>query len=294
MIRSSLRMILLSGSKMKAFISDIHANEDALQNVLNDIDQHNVDEIICLGDIVGYGPDPVSCTEQVMDCAKQTILGNHDHALTHGAIGFNDIAQEAIDFTREIMKCQGSEDETKILSRVCLTCLEKEESPRCFDMESSSKEHWGFLENLPTHKRDGDLLYVHGSPLDPTFEYVMPDVFSRFKPERVQDMFTEVDRLAFCGHTHYPCAVDSDIVFHYPQVHGSTVTLDPEKKYIINIGSVGQPRDRDNRSCYVLFDQTKRTVEWRRIEYDIQSVVDRISSMCGLDNWCGERLLLGR
>lgn len=279
---------------MKAFISDIHANKDALKNVLNDIDQHNADEIICLGDIVGYGPDPVACTDMVMERAETTIMGNHDYALLHGAIGFNDIAREAIDFTREIMKCEGSEDDTKLISRVCLSCLEKDECPKCFDMESSGKEHWEFLENLPAHQRESNLLYVHGSPLDPTFEYVMPDVFSRFDPKNIRDMFTEVDRLAFCGHTHYPCAVDSDIVFHYPQVDGLTITLNPEKKYIINIGSVGQPRDRDNRSSYVLFDEKEMTVEWRRIEYDIQSVADRISSMCGLNNWCGERLLLGR
>ena len=281
---------------MKAFISDIHGNYEALQAVFKDIEEHNVNTIICLGDIVGYGPQPVECTDRIMKDADLTILGNHDHALLNEPLGFNRIAAQAIEFTKKIMSCEEADQDPELRDKVSLHCLEhcNSEKPRCFDMENTCAEHWEFLGGLEKSRRDNGLLYVHGSPLDPTFEYMLPDIFPGFDPNRVELMLTEVDRLCFCGHTHFPCAVDSNKTFYYPQRSGNTLTLEHNRKYIINIGSVGQPRDRDIRASYLLLDEDKMTVEWRRISYDIDAVVEKIKNMCGLDNWCGERLRYGK
>ena len=103
-----------------------------------------------------------------------------------------------------------------------------------------------------------------------------------------------VDRICFCGHTHIPCAIDSDTRCIYPASCDYRLTLDPQKKYLINLGSVGQPRDRDTRASYLLFDEDSQVVEWRRIEYDIDAVVKKIDARYGKGNWCGTRLRLGR
>jgi diadenosine tetraphosphatase ApaH/serine/threonine PP2A family protein phosphatase len=284
-------------SAVRAFISDIHGNIEALCAVLKDIEQHDVEEILCLGDIVGYGPDPEACIDLVMEKAKITLMGNHDHALIHKPLGFNPIAAEVIYLTKEIMDPQKHPEkkETDIFEPHFYTCGHEGETPQCLLMEHAKDARWKFIENLPDRHQESRLLCVHATPLDPIFEYLLPDRFvSGWKPERVAQQFGAFEGLAFYGHTHLPCVIADDLTCKYPSDIECRFEFERSKKYIVNIGSVGQPRDGDNRACYLLLDDAARTIEWRRVPYDVQTTVRKSDKMCGEGNWCGARLLVGR
>jgi predicted phosphodiesterase len=257
-------------SLVRAIISDVHSNLEALTAVLADIEAHQVDEICFLGDLVGYGPDPEACTDLVMDRCAVAIKGNHDFALVHGPYGFNYIAAEAIDCTRHTML------------------------PRCFRMDRDRKRRWEYIDNLKSlHVEDGTL-YVHGSPLDPLSDYVFcKQMRYMWDEEKLTDIFTKFGQLMYCGHTHHPCVIYEDFQCHLPSDLGYSLELDPERKAIVNVGSVGQPRDHDNRACYVLYDQAARTVTWRRLPYDFEETARKIVATNCIDARCGDRLKLG-
>ncbi len=282
---------------MKALISDIHANLEALCNVFKDIEKHSVDDIICLGDIVGYGSDPKECVDLVMSKTDKALMGNHDYALINGPEGFNPIAAEIIQITQELMKPEKldkSNDNCNFEPKY-YKCPHGGNCAKCMIMEHTKDAQWDFEKQLAETIRDRNFLYVHGSPLKPIHEYVLPDKYPRFwDPERLKLMFDKIDHIAFCGHSHIPCAITSEFRSIYPENCDYQLSLDKNKKYIINIGSVGQPRDRDNRSCYLLFDEERYSVEWRRVSYDIEAAMKKIEEMCGKDNWCSVRLMLGR
>lgn len=282
---------------MRAFISDVHANLEALCAVMEDIERHDVCEIICLGDIVGYGPDPETCIDRIMEKAKITLMGNHDQALIHNPDNFNPMAAEVISLTQEIMDPHKHPDQktADISEHHFCKCVQKGEVPHCLIFEHSKDARWKFIENLPVRHREDGILCIHASPLDPIFEYVMPDrLISGRKAQRILEQFTVIEGLAFNGHTHLPCAIANDLTCIYPSDCGCRFTFDPSKKYIVNVGSVGQPRDGDNRACYLLLDDDARAVEWRRVPYDIQATRCKSNKMCGDNNWCGVRLLVGR
>ena len=134
----------------RAIISDIHGNFEALTAVLGRIGDICVDEVICLGDIIGYGPDPLKCLDTVIERCQMTILGNHDQAAIFDPDGFNPVAMKAIYWTRQQ--------------------LENDES----DLEQADRR-WDFLGELPRRHDEGEYLFVHGSPRDPTNEYVFPE-----------------------------------------------------------------------------------------------------------------------
>ncbi|HLU47145.1 MAG TPA: metallophosphoesterase family protein, partial [Planctomycetota bacterium] len=159
-----------------AFISDIHGNLEALTAVLRDIDRRKVDEIYCLGDIVGYGPDPVACVDAVRARASVVICGNHDEALIRGALGFNQVAREAIEWTRMLLR------------------------PRVFRPRSFAR--WRFLGTLPLIAQRHGWLLVHGSPRDPTSEYVLPRHVAWSPPGMFDEIFSAFESLCFVGHTH--------------------------------------------------------------------------------------------
>jgi predicted phosphodiesterase len=280
-----------------ALISDIHSNFEALCAVMDDIENQDVDSVFCLGDIVGYGPDPEKCTDIIMQEVRQTLLGNHDFALLNAPYGFNPIAAEVIHKTQEIMRPSQDDQmaDNSTDDSLYYACRTRENIPPCMILERSKPDRWAFLKALPEKFEHGDVLYVHGSPLDPTFEYIFPDSYKTgWDPDRLHELMTSVQRLCFCGHTHMPCAITSDLECIHPYQCNSHLSLDPRKKYIINLGSVGQPRDRDPRSCYLLFDPDAGIIEWRRITYDIESVIKKSDTMCGKGNWCGARLRQGK
>jgi diadenosine tetraphosphatase ApaH/serine/threonine PP2A family protein phosphatase len=248
---------------VKALISDIHSNLEALQAVMADIAKHTVEDTYCLGDIVGYGPNPRECVDLVMQC-KVVLLGNHDQGAMFDPDGFNPSAERAIFWTRAQLE-SASEDRQK------------------------KERRWEFLAERPrTHREDG-FLYVHGSARNPLNEYVFPeDIYNQRKMERI---FALVDRYCFQGHTHVPGIFTDSLQFHSPDEIDYIYQLNG-RKTLCNVGSVGQPRDGDWRACYVLLD--KDTIRYRRVEYDIDTTVRKIYDIPDLENFLGDRLRDGR
>ncbi len=248
---------------MKALISDIHSNFEALQAVLQDIQKHPVDEIYCLGDIVGYGPNPRECVDLVMQC-KVVLLGNHDQGAMFDPDGFNPSAERAIFWTRAQLEAPG-------------------------DNRQATERRWEFLAERPRSHREGPYLFVHGSARNPLNEYVFPeDIYNQRKMERI---FALVDRYCFQGHTHVPGIFTENLQFHSPEEIDYTYRLNG-RKTLCNVGSVGQPRDGDWRACYVLLDED--TIRYRRVEYDIETTIKKIYAIADLENFLGDRLRDGR
>ncbi len=216
----------------RALISDIHANLEALEVVLDDIKSQGIKEILCLGDIIGYGPNPRECIDRVMDTCKMSILGNHDQGAMFDPDGFNLGAEQAIFWTREQL-----------------------ESPVDRD---NNERRWEFLGELPRTHRLDSFLFVHGSPRNPLSEYIFPeDIYNHRKMER---LFQLVEKYCFQGHTHIPGVFTENFQFFTPDEIDNEYTLG-EGKVMINVGSVGQPRDGDNRACYAILDDGKPDVD---------------------------------
>ncbi len=248
---------------MKALISDIHSNLEGLEAVLADIKKHNVDTIYCLGDIVGYGPNPRECVDLVMQC-QMVLLGNHDQGAMFDPDGFNPSAERAIFWTRAQL-----------------------ESPN--EDRNKKERRWEFLAERPRTHKEGDYLFVHGSARNPLNEYVFPeDIYNQRKMERI---FALVDRYCFQGHTHVPGIFTESLQFHAPDEIDFAYKLNG-RKTLCNVGSVGQPRDGDWRACYVLLDDD--TIRYRRVEYDMESTIRKIYDVPDLENFLGDRLRDGR
>ena len=230
---------------MKAIISDIHGNLEALQAVLADIKSQGIREIYCLGDVVGYGPNPRECIDLVMDC-KLVLLGNHDQGAMFDPDGFNQPAERAIFWTR--------------------SQLESATEPR-----PTREKRWEFLAERPRSHRENGYLFVHGSARNPLNEYVFPeDIYNQRKMERI---FALVERYCFQGHTHVPGIFTENMQFLSPEEVEYAYKLDG-RKTLCNVGSVGQPRDGDWRACYVLLDDDM--IKFRRVEYDWQKTRNKI------------------
>ena len=246
----------------RAIISDIHSNLEAFEAVLKDIDAQNVEEIYCLGDLVGYGPNPIEVTDLVMKRVHKCLLGNHDQAALFDPEGFNVSAEQAIYWTREQLE-------------------------NCTDAKAS--ERWDFLSELPRQYREDDFLFVHGSPRNPLNEYVFQeDVYDARKMER---LFAVVPKYCFQGHTHVPGVFTEAGEFLVPGEIDYVYTLGAAKA-MINVGAVGQPRDRDPRACYVILEGN--VVTFRRVEYDFEKTNAKIEKIYDLDNYLGIRLKGGR
>ncbi|MFN5291965.1 MAG: metallophosphoesterase family protein [Planctomycetia bacterium] len=252
---------------MKAILSDIHGNLTALEAVLKDIESQGIKEIYCLGDVIGYGPNPCECVDLIMN-SKVVLLGNHDQGALFDPDGFNPSAEMAIFWTRKQI----------------------EESP---DPEARSKR-WDFLSSRPRFHREGEYLFVHGSARNPLNEYVFPeDIYNHRKMERI---FSMVEKYCFQGHTHVPgifVEQEPGENFHFssPEDLNHKYTLD-QRKTLCNVGSVGQPRDNNPNSCYVILDN--QTIHYRRIAYNIEATAKKIYSIPELQNFLGERLFEGR
>jgi len=248
---------------VKAIISDIHSNLEALQAVLEDIEKLNIKDIYCLGDIVGYGPNPRECVDLVMKC-NLVLLGNHDQGAMFDPEGFNPSAERAIFWTRAQLETAA-------------------------DNRSARERRWEFLAERPRMHRENSYLYVHGSARNPLNEYVFPeDIYNQRKMERI---FALVDRYCFQGHTHVPGIFTEDLQFHSPEEVDYVYRLD-ERKTLCNVGSVGQPRDGDWRACYIVLDD--ESIHYRRVEYNIDETVKKIYAVPDLENFLGDRLRDGR
>lgn len=265
----------------RAILSDIHSNLDALQAVLKDIEQQQADAVYCLGDVVGYGPNPRECIDLVMTM-DHCVLGNHDQGALFDPEGFSSGAERAIFWTRQQLE-----------EPPCGEGLESDAA------RESRAKRWNFLSRLPRTIREGDTLFVHGSPRNPLSEYVFPE--DAQNPRKMDRIFSMIPRLCFQGHTHVPGIFPQDGRFCRPDQLGSPLRgaaempagyrLGPEK-VMINVGSVGQPRDGDPRSCYVLWEGD--TIYFRRVAYPVQNTVAKIHAIPALDRFLGDRLLEGR
>jgi diadenosine tetraphosphatase ApaH/serine/threonine PP2A family protein phosphatase len=253
---------------MRAILSDIHGNLEALHAVLDDIARRPVQAVYCLGDTLGYGPNPCECLHLVARTCAVALLGNHDQATLFDPDGFGPVAERAIFWCREQVEAT-IPDRAAALRRI------------------------EYLLGLPCQHREGELLYVHGSPRNPLNEFVFPeDVCNQRKMAKI---FARVERYCFQGHTHIPGVFTERSPgtwdFTSPEECGCLSRLGAGKA-MVNVGSVGQPRDGDWRACYVLFDGD--AVRFRRVEYDVDTTVRKIHNTDGLENWLGDRLRDGR
>jgi len=237
-----------------ALVSDVHGNLEALTAVLDDIDAAGCDDIRSLGDLVGYGADPEACVRRVRGAVSVSLLGNHD-AVAAGARGeaeFNELAKDAIRWTRRAL----------------------------------SEESLQYLRGLPHEHVEESCSFSHAHPLHPhDWPYVFPG-------QDVSDIFAaSTARLSFIGHTHVSAIANdrTGVLFAFPQ---GKLELDRRGRYIINVGSVGQPRDRDRRAAWGLLDLDASTYEQRRVEYDIALAQKKILAE-GLPALLADRLERG-
>ncbi|MEM9943970.1 MAG: metallophosphoesterase family protein, partial [Planctomycetota bacterium] len=238
----------------RAILSDIHGNLEALKAVLADIEDQGISEIYCLGDIIGYGPNPRECIDVCRDF-QMTLLGNHDNGALFDPEGFSSGAEKAIFWTR------GQLEDSSI---------------------NGATDRWNFLATLPRTHREGDFLFVHGSPRSPLNEYVFPeDIYNQRKIERI---FGFIQKWCFQGHTHVPGIFTENFRFYSPAEVSNRYTLG-EQKLMINVGSVGQPRDSDPRCSYVVLDGLD--LEFRRVDYNYQDTRQKILAIAELDDFLG-------
>jgi len=255
-----------------AIISDIHSNLAALEAVLEDIRSRDIGQILCLGDIVGYGPNPRECVDRCREF-ELTTMGNHDEAIfiSQKTDEFNLRAEMALEWTRDELT-RGQEDD--------LTW------------------RFQFLRDRPVSEErtidEVPVLLVHGSPRRPLREYIFPrDIRNQ---QKMRDIFSRFPRLCFIGHSHVPGIYTEDLTYTHP----SDLELlkiyhfDENQKSVVNVGSVGQPRDADPRACYVTLTDEADAVVFRRVKYDIEKTRELIYQAPGLENSLGDRLLEGR
>ncbi len=258
---------------MFAVISDIHSNLESLMTVLGDIEKRRISTIYCLGDVIGYGPNPKECLDLVIERTKWCVLGNHDYAIFYEPTNFNYGAEQASFWTRFM--------------------LEQEQA------STSRNRRWAFLGELPIRRtlktQLGDntaiVEFIHASPRRPINEYIFPDdVYTN--PQKMKLLFERIRHICFVGHTHLPGVFLNDPDFYLPDELDNVYPIIEDEKAIINIGSVGQPRDKDNRASYVYVDE--EGVHFVRLEYDIEATASKIRAIDKLDNFQADRLKEGR
>jgi len=233
-----------------AILSDIHGNLEALTEALTYVDENNISEIYCLGDIVGYGPNPNECIELITKRCQRIVIGNHDHA----AIGltsteyFNDFAKIATAWTSNVLTEQNKE----------------------------------FLSSLDFTYQTDDYLLVHATPSQPAlWHYILSEVDAQHEFRHFEQ------RLCFIGHSHFP------IVFHKQgYTREEKLKLAKRNKYIINVGSIGQPRDGNPRTCFCVYNQDTNKLEYIRLEYDMAKTREKIVK-AGLPVFLADRLIKG-
>lgn len=238
-----------------AIFGDIHANLDAFEVVLEDMEKQGVTHYVCLGDIVGYNANPSECLEIVRKFDCPVVRGNHDHyvGFDMDLTGFQPNAALAVDWTRKRL----------------------------------SEEQREYLRDLPYSKRVEDFTIVHStldSPENWGYTFDKFDAEANFNYQRTA--------VCFFGHTHVPLAFElGDNKIR----HGlySKIRVQAGRKYFINVGSVGQPRDGDPKCAYVLYDFHNNLIELRRLEYDIEAAATKILA-AGLPEKLAERLKVGR
>ncbi|MFI5371026.1 MAG: metallophosphoesterase family protein [Candidatus Eisenbacteria bacterium] len=239
---------------LHGIVSDIHGNLEALEAVLADLDRHHPDSIVCLGDFVGYGASPNECIDRLRPMIEHAVAGNHDLAAC-GRLKltyFNHHAALAATWTESTLRPDNRE----------------------------------YLRQLPFSVRWRDTLLVHASPAEPeNWHYVL----SPAEADEEMAAFEEV--VCFIGHSHYPGTFDRQDR-HVRYTRAADIRIEPGHRYLVNVASVGQPRDGDPRAGYLLYDDRERILRHVRLEYDIAGAMKRIGD-AGLPRFLAERLQWG-
>ena len=238
-------------------VSDIHGNLEAFETVLETMETEQIDTYWCLGDIVGYGANPNECLERVWALTSDVVAGNHDFA----AVGKIDL----VNFNRNAA-------EAALWTMQCLT-----------------RPGRHYLSDLPFLLKQEDVVAVHSTLSEPNrWAYLLSLSQAAHEFQVLPDGIT----LCFVGHTHTPVIfVESD--GKHSAIYDSQCQLKPEHRYIVNVGSVGQPRDGDSRAAYCVYDTETGLLEIKRVPYDINTAQKKILK-AGLPDFLATRLAHGR
>jgi len=236
--------------------SDVHGNVEALEGALAETDNLRPDIIVSLGDVVGYGANPNECIDVVQDCTHLRIGGNHDLAAA-GIIDtedFNRTAKQAIMWTSNML----------------------------------DDEHRNILSGYDPVRHHGPCIFAHASPVCPLeWEYI----YTLKQAGRIFEQVTE--KFIFIGHTHIPGIITWERQNGCNVMQSSLVQIKPECRYLINVGSIGQPRDGIAAASFALLDVKKQRIFIRRIPYDIRQAQEKIRSV-GLPESLASRLATAR
>lgn len=238
-----------------AVISDIHSNLEALRQVLTDIGNSNIDTVVCLGDNIGYGPEPNKVVTLIRDHNIPSVMGNHELAVINQNYlsGFNLLARKSLQMTLELL----------------------------------SEKTVNFISGLKPSLTFNKYHFVHGFPPNSATTYLF-----QVSDDELQLTFEQMkEKICFIGHTHKLKIIEykNQITTRAP-LGKSLINLDRESRYIINVGSVGQPRDGNNNAKYIILDTSNYSIEVKFIPYDIHSVINKIIT-AGLPMEHANRLL---
>lgn len=242
-----------------ALLSDIHGNREALAACLAHIERNPVDRIMFTGDIVGYGADPVWCLETVMrhcDRGAISLLGNHDEAVTRLDCDMNALARTAIEWTRTQLNA----------------------------------EHRAFIDAMPILVEEGETLFVHSSAASPRAWHYITN-----KREADASLRYTKKRVTICGHVHRPCffhAMDGRPIEEFVPPHGVPIPLLRARRWVLVLGSVGQPRDGIPAAAYSVFDSAQGRITMHRVAYDMETAARKIRA-AGLPAKLADRLYTG-
>jgi predicted phosphodiesterase len=239
-----------------AVISDIHGNRQAFEATLEAVAASDAAELWCLGDLVGYGADPDACVELAREHAAVCLAGNHDLAVT-GEIPLDEFsrgASLAVQWTQDVI----------------------------------APDNLAFLASLSPTGEEGRVGLYHASPRDPVWEYVLSTLLAELCLDQQRH------RLCLIGHSHVALSFGrraGELTTGEPRRGGAQLDLGAGE-WLLNPGSVGQPRDGDPRACYVLLDG--ESIKYQRVEYDVETAIKKIYAVPELNKTLGDRLRHGR
>lgn len=238
--------------------SDIHSNLEAFDSVIEAYRKESIDSFFCVGDVVGYGANPNECIEKIKALTNIVIAGNHDWACVDlfSTEYFNPLAKEAVFWTKQVL----------------------------------NQENKYFLEKLKLVYNNEDFTLAHGTLENPQEFNYMTDGYRALESFKLLET-----NVCFVGHSHVAGAfiLGKDNRLLYSEDNLSKIKMEKENKYIVNVGSVGQPRDDNPRAAYAVYDTQKQEVQIKRVPYDVEAARKKIIE-AGLPQFLGDRLLLGR
>jgi len=236
--------------------SDVHSNLEAVNSFCQVAESIDHDKKVCLGDIVGYNADPNLVVEWVRNEIDLVLAGNHDYAVLNKTdiSYFNSVAYQACAWTQNTLKKKNKE----------------------------------FLDSLPVEKEEDSIYWVHSSPFEPTkWHYISTEL----NAEKNFDYFEQT--VCFLGHSHLPGIFEKNKNNKICSFRSSKLTLNPESRYIINVGSLGQPRDGNPDPAFVFYDSVRHIIEFHRFPYNLSLTQKKIRTY-GLPDYLADRLSDGR